>query len=182
MSDAGEEHGLGVPVGKVLLAPHHPGWAEAYERERGRLADALESLTPVVEHIGSTAIPGIVAKPLLDIMVGIPEIADHAKAIAPMEALGYTYKGEFGIPDRHFFVLGDEATSTHHVHLVKFGGHFWQLNLVFRDHLRAHADACDRYAAEKRRLVREFADAREKYTAGKDAIIRELLAEAGWKE
>lgn len=182
MSAADREPVLGVPVGKVRLASHDPTWGESFERERVRIAAALQPLAPTIEHVGSTAIPGIIAKPLLDMMVGITPIADHAKALAPLEALGYEYKGEFGIPDRHFYVLGDAHHSTHHVHLVEMGGNFWRLNLVFRDYLRASADARDRYAAEKRRLAVEFSDAREKYTAGKDAIITQLLREAGWEE
>lgn len=182
MSAADREPGLGVPVGKVRLTTHDPTWSEAFERERVRIAGALMPLSPTIEHVGSTAIPGIIAKPLLDMMVGIASIADHARALAPLEALGYEYKGEFGIPDRHFYVLGDAHHSTHHVHLAELDGHFWRLNLVFRDYLRASADARDRYAAEKKRLAVEFHDAREKYTAGKDAIITQLLREAGWEE
>ena len=181
MTGAGGHHGLGVPVGKVRLAEYRPDWPHAFERERARVAEALHERAPVIEHVGSTAIPGIIAKPLLDMMVGIPNIADHARAVEPMRRLGYVYHGEFGIPDRHFFVLGDATHSTHHVHLVEYGGPFWRLNLVFRDYLRSSASARERYAAEKHRLHAEFADAREKYTAGKDAIIRELLKEAGWE-
>jgi GrpB-like predicted nucleotidyltransferase (UPF0157 family) len=176
------EHSLGVPVGKVRLAVHDPAWASAFTIERNRLSKALADMHPRIEHIGSTSIPGIVAKPLLDIMVGIPDMAEHPRAVEPLVALGYEHKGEFGIPGRQFFVLGDAAHSTHHLHLEQYGGHFWRLNLVFRDHLRTSADARDRYAAEKRRLVAEFREEREKYTAGKDAIIRELLREAGWEE
>jgi len=178
MGGAGADRSLGVPPGKVRLVAYDPAWPGAFLRERDRLTGALGALTPAVEHIGSTAVPGMTAKPLLDVMVGIPDIAWHTRAIAPLEALGYTYKGEYGIPDRHFFVLGDP--TTHHVHLVKHGGHFWRLNLAFRDHLRTSADARTRYTDEKVRLHAAFPDSREKYTAGKDAIIRELLKEAGW--
>lgn len=182
MEDGPGEHGLGVPVGKVRLAVHDPQWAAAFEAERARLTEALADVSPVIEHVGSTAIPGIIAKPLLDIMVGIAEIGMHERALAPMRELGYEHKGEFGIPGRQFFVLERGPMVTHHVHMVAHGGEFWRLNLLFRDYLRVNAGARERYAAEKRRLAVEFRDAREKYTAGKDAIIRELLTEAGWRE
>ena len=171
---------LGVPEGRVTLAPYHGSWPRAFEAERERIAGALGPACVAVEHVGSTAVPGIeLAKPLIDAMVGLGRIADHAGLVAPMESLGYTYKGEFGIPDRHFFTLGDP--TTHHVHMVEHGGAFWRLNLLFRDHLRADASARQRYVARKRELLDRFADARERYTQGKDEIIKALLAEAGWE-
>ncbi len=178
MGASGHDRQLGVPAGKVRLIEYNPAWPGDFARERDRIATALADLSVTIEHVGSTAVPGMTAKPLIDMMVGIPDIAWHARAIAPLEAIGYAYKGEYGIPDRHFFVLGDP--TTHHVHLVQYGGHFWHLNLAFRDHLRAVADARTRYTDEKVRLHAAFPDSREKYTAGKDAIIRELLKEAGW--
>jgi len=170
---------LGVPQGKVRLVDYQTAWPAAYERERARIEQALGERVVGVEHIGSTAVPGMISKPLIDMMIGLPDIAGYEACIPLMEALGYEYKGEYGIPDRHFFVLGDP--TTHHVHMVQHGADFWRLNLLFRDFLRGNAEARDRYVAEKRRLSEEFAEKRELYTKGKDGIIRELLAEAGWK-
>jgi GrpB-like predicted nucleotidyltransferase (UPF0157 family) len=170
---------LGVPQGKVRLVDYQQDWPAAFDVERTRLIDALGS-DVTIEHIGSTAVPGTTSKPLIDIMIGLPGIADHAAHIPRLEALGYTYRGEYGIPDRHFFTLGDP--TTHHVHLVARGGHFWRLNLLFRDFLRENPGARERYVAEKKRLGEAHADDRELYTKGKNSIIQALLAEAGWEE
>ncbi|MEO1129258.1 MAG: GrpB family protein [Planctomycetota bacterium] len=170
---------LGVPQGKVCLVEYQQDWPAAFDAERARLSDALGHDVSI-EHIGSTAVPDTISKPLIDVMIGLPDIADHAAHIPRLETLGYTYRGEYGIPDRHFFTLGDP--TTHHVHMVAHGEHFWRLNLLFRDHLRNNADARERYVAEKKRLGDVHADDRAQYTKGKDGIIRAILAEAGWRE
>ena len=171
---------LGVPQGRVRLADYDPSWPEAFARERDRIAGALVELSTGIEHIGSTAVEGMRSKPLIDIMVGLTRIEDHTLCVPRLEALGYVYKGEFGLPGRHFFVLGDP--TTHHVHVVARGGHFWRLNIHFRDLLRRDPRAREAYVAEKDRLAREHAGSREQYTAGKDAIIRRLLSESGWTD
>lgn len=171
---------LGVPQGKVCLSDYQQEWPEAFVRERARVVAALGDRVVAVEHVGSTAVLGMWAKPLIDVMVGLRTIDQHGACLGPMQSLGYEYKGEFGIPDRHFFVLGDP--TTHHVHMVEHAGHFWRLNLHFRDLLRRDPSARARYEAEKIALAREHADCREKYTAGKNTIIQTLLRESGWVE
>lgn len=171
---------LGVPPGKVRLSDYQQSWPESFLREKGRLEAGLRANVVEVEHIGSTAVDGMRAKPLIDVMVGLERIEDHAPCVPIMEDLGYEYKGEFGIPGRHFFVLGDPTTF--HVHMVEHGRHFWRLNLHFRDMLRRDPAARARYEAEKIRLAQEHADCREKYTAGKNTIIQTLLKESGWTD
>lgn len=171
---------LGLPQGRVRLADYDESWADAFVREHDRIAQALGELTTGIEHIGSTAVHAMRSKPLIDVMVGLARIEDHAPCVPRLEAIGYEYKGEFGLPGRHFFVLGDP--TTHHVHLVVKDGHFWRLNLHFRDLLRSNPHAAQQYLAEKERLALEHAESREKYTAGKDATIRRLLAESGWSD
>ena len=115
---------------------------------------------------------------LLVCPIGLAKLEDHTSCVPILEKLGYEYKGEFGLPGRHFFVLGDP--TTHHVHVVVHDAHFWRLNLHFRELLRHDPDARQRYVEEKERLAIEHAECREKYTAGKDAIIKSLLSESGW--
>lgn len=168
---------LGVPQGKVTLTPYQDDWPADFAAERERLLHTLPHVV-AVEHIGSTAVPGMTAKPLIDLMIGLTHVERYEDCIAPMQQLGYAYMGEYGIPDRHFFVLGDP--TTHHAHMVVHEGEFWRLNILFRDHLRRNEHARDRYLAVKRELAEKFPDDRKQYTAGKDKIIRELLADAGW--
>lgn len=175
---------LGLIPGTVTLCDYDPQWPQDYRREADRLLDATASRDgagPIKEvaHIGSTSIPGMMAKPMIDMMVGLHTLADVPALIPTLTQLGYEYKGEFGIPDRHFFTLGNP--TTHHVHMVFHGGPFWRLNILFRDHLRDHPHEAAAYVALKRELAAKFSNNRESYTKGKDAFIRAMLHRAGWR-
>lgn len=173
---------LGLSPGTVALCEYDPQWPEHFNRESQRLYDSTAGTPgPIKEivHIGSTSVPGMLAKPMIDMMVGLCTLADVAALIPSLQSLGYEYKGEFGIPDRHFFTLGDP--TTHHVHMVLHGGPFWRLNVLFRDHLRNNPDEARAYEALKRGLAVKYANNREAYTKGKDAFIRSMLLRAGWQ-
>lgn len=170
---------IGVPPGKVVLADYDPDWPAEFVAERRILQQALTPFTPAIEHIGSTAVPGLLAKPLIDIMIGIADLAQVAACVAPMQACGYEYKGEFGVPDRHFFLKGDP--TTHHVHIVARSGDHWRSYLTFRDVLRADLAVAEEYAVLKRELAAQHATNRDAYTQGKDAFIRGVLARSGWR-
>lgn len=169
---------LGLTPGTVTLSEYDPQWPEHFRVEEVRLRAALGDRLLSVEHIGSTSVPGMIAKPMIDMLVGLRTLGDLASIVPVMESLGYQYKGEFGIPDRHFFTLNDP--TTHHVHMVFHGGPFWRLNVLFRDHLRNHPHEARAYEALKRELAVKFANNREAYTKGKDAFIRSMLQRAGW--
>lgn len=172
---------LGLEAGTVRLASYSKNWPEAFAGMRSELARALADHGHVeTEHIGSTSVPSMTSKPMIDLMTGITSIDDVAACVEPLERLGYEYKGEFGLPGRHFFVMGEPATQ--HLHLVEHAGHFWRLNVFFRDLLRNDVGARERYLAVKRELAEKHADSRADYTAGKDHIIKTLLAEAGWRD
>lgn len=170
---------LGLAPGTVTLTDYDPRWPEYFRVEADRLRAGLGTLVKDVAHVGSTSVPGMIAKPLIDVMVGLNTLADIAAAIPIMQSLGYEYKGEFGVPDRHFFVLGDP--TTHHVHMVFHGGPFWRLNCLFRDHLRDNPGEARAYETLKRELAAKFANNRESYTKGKDSFIRSMLSRAGWQ-
>lgn len=172
---------LGLPPGTVTLSEYDPQWPEHFRRESERLIQTTggpDGPIKDIAHIGSTSVPGMIAKPMIDMMVGLRTLADVSALVPILQGLGYEYKGEFGIPDRHFFTLGDP--TTHHVHMVHHGGPFWRLNVLFRDHLRNHPDEARAYEALKRGLAAKFANNREAYTKGKDAFIRSMLHRAGW--
>ncbi len=121
----------------------------------------------MVEHIGSTAVPGLVAKPILDLLAGLQPL-DVAPGVAAMEALGYEYLGEYGIPGREFFRKGGDA-RTHHVHAVELGGPQWVRHVAFRDYLRAHPDEAARYGAAKRSAATAVDGDWESYCGGQGA-------------
>lgn len=172
---------LGLESGMVRLVDYSDRWPEAFGAMRAEVVEAIGGYGHVeTEHIGSTSVPGFTSKPMIDLMTGIERIEDFEPCIAPLERLGYVYKGEFGLPGRQFFVLNDPATA--HLHLVQHNGHFWRLNVFFRDLLRNDEAARERYLTVKRELAEKYANSRPDYTKGKDTIIKTLLREAGWTE
>jgi GrpB-like predicted nucleotidyltransferase (UPF0157 family) len=129
-----------------------------------------------IQHVGSTAIPGLGAKPIIDIMVAISELADVEKCIGPLATLGYEFRGEAGIPGRLFF--GKGSPRTHNLHRVEGQGDFWRDLILFRDFLRTHPDEASRYYELKRRLAARFGADREAYAEGKTGFIESVLARA----
>lgn len=166
---------LGLERGKVVLADPHPGWVTLYEAERQRLQEAIGPLIVGIEHFGSTSIPGIKAKPILDILVGLPDFEAGAALVGPMEELGYDYVGTQMVPDDHLFGLGQPRR--HLVHAVVHGGYHWVRNLRFRDALRADPSLAAAYEALKVDLAARFGNERASYTAAKKTFI-DAIADA----
>ncbi|MCO6449187.1 MAG: GrpB family protein [Caldilineales bacterium] len=170
---------LGLEPGRVQLASHDPRWAALFQQEKERLSDAIGEFVLDIQHVGSTSIPDIPAKPILDIGVAVHNFEQARVCIQPMLQLGYEYKGEFGIPRRHYFVSGEPRT--HHVHMNEIGGKDWETQILFRDYLRAHPVAAGRYAMLKQELAAQFPDDRDAYLDGKAPFIQSTLADAyGW--
>ena len=159
----------------VEIVDHDPSWAVKFEAERPRLAGVFDGKVIGIEHIGSTSVPGLCAKPIVDILVGLRELELSAEEIEGMERLGYEYLGEFGLPGRLYFRKGEPRT--HHVHVVAHGGDHWKRHLFFRDALRSDPEELRRYDELKRRLAAE-GHSREAYTELKTPFIREVEARA----
>src|ERR1700686_933409 len=132
---------LGLKHNVNLLVDYDPQWESEFINERKRIAEALGAVARGVEHYGSTAVPGMRAKPILDILVGVSPIDDWEKCRVPLEGLGYDYAANAGVPDHPIFGRGrDSMERTHLVHVVEFLGVSWRTNLAFWDALRR--DAC----------------------------------------
>lgn len=162
----------------VEIVQYDPAWPAEYERERDLIADALGNLMVGIEHVGSTAVPGLGAKPIIDMMVGVRSLADGEKCVAPMEGLGYEYKGEFGIPGRLYFRKLTDGLRTHHLHMVEIESDFWQRHLLFRDYLREHPKEGRNYYELKIRLAERFGTDRLGYNEAKTEFIESALARA----
>jgi GrpB-like predicted nucleotidyltransferase (UPF0157 family) len=166
---------------EVIIVPYDPAWPALYEAEAARLRAALPAdLVLAMEHFGSTAIPGLAAKPVIDILVAVPSIAEaRERTVAPLEALGYAFWADNPKRDRLFFVKGlpPAPRRTHHVHMTELEGEAWR-RLRFRDHLRTHAEAREAYLALKLDLARRFPDDREAYTEGKQSFVDAIMAQA----
>ena len=168
---------LGLKRGAVALAEYTYQWREAFCEARAILTDALASVPCEIEHIGSTSVPGLKAKPLLDIAIGIEGCYPLENCIPVLEAVGYTYRGrsdEIG----YLFVRGPEEKRTHYLHVVRLGDSNWERWLTFRNYLRANANARQTYESEKTRLAILFEEDRDSYTSGKSRVIGDLLCQA----
>src|SRR5262245_10403815 len=115
---------LGLASGEIQLSPYESDWQTLFLEERGQLQASLGEYVRDIQHLGSTSIPGMIAKPILDIGIAGTAFEEAVRCIPPMEKLGYTYKGENGIPRRHYFVKGE--ARTHHVHMVEIGSEEWR--------------------------------------------------------
>jgi GrpB-like predicted nucleotidyltransferase (UPF0157 family) len=160
---------LGLEGGKVRLRDSDQRWPELFRAERERLMAAIGPLVTGIEHFGSTSIPGIKAKPILDILVGLKRFEDGTKLIEPLAGLGYDYVGTEMVPNDHLFGRGVVRTVL--LHAVEDGGYHWRRNLRFRDRLRAEPGLAADYEALKVELAERFADKRAEYTAAKKAFI-----------
>jgi GrpB-like predicted nucleotidyltransferase (UPF0157 family) len=163
-----------MPSERVELVDYDPSWARLFAEERERLSGVFDGKAVAIEHIGSTSVPGLSAKPIVDVLVGLAELELAPEQILAMAELGYEYLGEHGLPGRLFF---RKFPRTHHVHVVAFGGIHWERQLAFRDVLRNDAEERERYDAFKRRLAAE-GHPREVYTELKTPFIREVEARA----
>ncbi|HTU65033.1 MAG TPA: GrpB family protein [Steroidobacteraceae bacterium] len=160
----------------VTLAPYDPSWPAAFEAERRRLR-GVPGITPeAIEHIGSTAVPGLTAKPVVDLMLGVTHWPPPAALVAQLVVLGYEDLGEAGVPERRYLRL--RGPVSFNLHVVRRDGDHWSNNLRLRDHLRADPIARERYAAAKRAAVAAGATRLLAYSAAKQPAIAELLAVA----
>lgn len=162
----------------VEVVPYDPRWPALFEAEARRLRDALGANVVEIHHVGSTAVPGLAAKPVLDILpvVSALDLVDEREP--EMTALGYRARGEAGIAGRRYFVKDTDGRRTHHVHAYRAGHPAVARHLDFRDYLRAHPAQAERYASLKVRLAERFRLDAAGYTEAKRERIEALLEEA----
>ena len=161
----------------VVVVDYDSSWPARYERERASivaaLGDVMEGVAGI-EHVGSTAVPGLAAKPIIDIMIGVRELPVGERCVEPLESLGYEYRGDAGIPGRYYFRKGNPRS--HHLHMVQHGTEFWQRHLLFRDLLRERPAVAQEYAALKKELAVQYRTDRLAYTEAKTPFIDAALA------
>src|SRR5690242_16455065 len=137
---------------KIIIKEYDPLWPALYEAEREEIMEAIGHYVADIQHMGSTAVPGLAAKPVIDILVGLRRLLDAQDCILPIEGMNYEYVPEFEaeFPDRRYFRKGTNGVRSHQIHMVEIGSDFWERHLLFRDYLRDHPDAANDYAALKR--------------------------------
>lgn len=158
----------------VYLVDYDPAWPERFRLEEAALQDAIGSwVTGGIHHVGSTAVPGMSAKPVIDILVGVESLEASRPCIELLAPLQYLY-APYRADVMHWFCKPDPAKRTHHLHLVPTGSARYLEELAFRDYLRAHPERARAYEALKRDLAVRFRHDREGYTQGKAEFVREL--------
>jgi GrpB-like predicted nucleotidyltransferase (UPF0157 family) len=167
---------LGLEKGVLHVAPPNPEWPAAFLAEERRIRSFLGGRPLIIEHVGSTAVPGLWAKPILDMMASPPAGVSRVPYIEALVRAGYEHMGEYGMSGRDYFRLG--IPRTHHLHMLELGGEDWRRHIAFRDYLRAHPEAAAEYSALKRRLADEYASNRPGYTDAKTAFVEAILAAA----
>jgi GrpB-like predicted nucleotidyltransferase (UPF0157 family) len=180
--DRGET--VAVRQDPIRMCPYDPAWAVSFEYERARLAAVLDtSLTQPVEHIGSTAVPGLVAKPIIDIVAVVDDIEAAAVAEVPLREIGWLAAPEPGddAERKLSYCLPSVELRTHHLHVVERESSGWRGWLAFRNYLRTHPDAAREYGELKTRLAKEYGtdpNQRDAYRAGKAEWVGSITTRA----
>jgi len=165
----------------VEIADYDPEWAALFEKEKRRILKVIGNNVVRIEHIGSTAVPGLGAKPIIDIMVAVDCLSDAEKCIVPLRSIGYEYvpRHEAVIPERRYFRKGHPPKEQHyHLHMVEFKSDFWKKHLLFRDYLRTHPKVAQQYYELKKTLAATHGSDHEAYTEAKTSFIESVIAKA----
>lgn len=162
---------------EVCLAAYDSQWAEKFAAERDRLMDLLPGRFLAIEHVGSTAVPGLSAKPIIDILAGVHSLCEADALLWPLCLQDYVTSAEFNatLQDRRWLMRHAKGKRTHHLHLVVYSGEQWTQHLQFRDMLRSDTFIRKRYEQLKQELAERYRHDREAYTSTKAAFINEIL-------
>jgi GrpB-like predicted nucleotidyltransferase (UPF0157 family) len=163
----------------IHIVPYDPTWVAKFEDEKASLETLLAPWRRgPIEHVGSTAVVGLCAKPVIDVMVGVTSLVESEPAKDALRRAGYQY-AEYKTDVMHWFCKPSLAIRTHHLHLIPYGSQLWYDRLKFRDLLRTDSTLAAEYAALKLELAKRFKFDREAYTDGKFPFIARALASAG---
>ncbi|MRG87199.1 GrpB family protein [Salinibacillus xinjiangensis] len=159
----------------VNLEKYNPDWPKQYEYEKKRILDAVGDNVLGIEHIGSTSINGLEAKPIIDILLGVHKLDEVPRLIRPLSEVNYEYVPKLELKDRRFFRKGLWGQGTCHLHIVEYNSNEWMDKLQFRDYLRTHPEAAVEYASLKKELATKYKYDRPTYTQKKEPFIHRIL-------
>ena len=173
----GHRRGVNKSPNPVEIVEYDPRWAETFETLRASLAEALGNLTAAIEHVGSTAVPGLAAKPIIDIDVLLNSASDLPLVILKLASIGYVHRGDLGIVGREAFAT-PPGIPAHHLYVCPPESREYPRHLALRDYLRAHPSEALAYGNLKRSLAARFRDDRISYNEGKSEFVELLLGRA----
>ncbi|MDV3293650.1 MAG: GrpB family protein [Nitrososphaerales archaeon] len=161
----------------VVIVEYDPSWPRMFEEEKARIITAAGKWIMTIEHIGSTAVPGLGGKPIIDLLAGVRVLALAASCVPRLGSIGYLYhpEKEGTLPERGYF-----DKPSYHLHMVEESSDFWSRHIAFRDHLRRHPETAMRYLDLKRAMAQKYRVDREGYTAAKTHFIVSTLKKAGY--
>jgi len=165
---------------KVIVVEYNKEWPKLFDKEQDLLWKTLSETVVCIEHIGSTSVPGLAAKPVIDIMIGLRNFAEADGLVPKVVDLGYIYirKYEDVMPYRRFFQKMQNGKYTHHIHMVEINHEFWERHLLFRDYLRKNPKTAGEYALLKKKLAkRQWKDTND-YTDAKTQFIKGIEEQA----
>ena len=161
----------------VIIEDYDPRWPQVFEMLRSRVSAVLNELAISIEHVGSTAVPGLAAKPIIDIDVLLRSSTDLRAVISKLAELGYQHKGDLGVSGREAFRANGSAVQ-HHLYVCLPGSREYSRHIAFRNYLRAHAADANAYALLKRELASKFGSDREGYNQAKSEFVQRILERA----
>jgi GrpB-like predicted nucleotidyltransferase (UPF0157 family) len=170
---------------EIIIVEYDARWPGLFAQERDLILSRIGRDAVAIEHIGSTAVPGLGAKPIIDIMIAVRRLADAERCIKPLAAIHYEYVPghEAVTPERRYFHKGtSRGRRTHHLHMVERDSDFWRRHLLFRDFLRAHPAEAQQYYRLKRELAQHCGADREAYTEAKTSFIKACVERARFGE
>lgn len=161
----------------IEVVPYDPRWPARFERASRALMAAIGEYISTIEHIGSTAVPGLAAKPVIDLLIAVNSLDDAPTFLPLLAPLGYKYiqRHEAVFPERRYLHRIVSGRHTHHLHIVELASDFLRVQLLFRDYLRAHPEAVVQYSALKYQLAEKYRYDREAYTDAKSGFIQHIL-------
>ena len=169
---------LGLKHNQNIIVDYDPEWPILFEQEKNRLQSIRLDVVRGIEHFGSTSVPGLRAKPILDILIGILPLNEWSQYKQPLESLGYDYAENAGVPGHYIFGRGrDSSERTHLIHIVEFDGESWRFNLAFRDALRANRNLREEYLIAKETASKLAPEGRAKYNELKHAFFNKVNLE-----
>jgi GrpB-like predicted nucleotidyltransferase (UPF0157 family) len=169
---------LGLPRGTTVIREYDVRWIQEFDTEAETLRSILGASVSEIEHVGSTAVPGLAAKPILDLALAFDSAENLTQARRLLRAKGYSDRGDQGEEGGVVFVKGPASARTHHLHLVQAGSNQWCRYLTFRDTLRIDQVRREEYATLKKEVASQYRRDRPAYQQAKSAFIQETLARA----
>lgn len=169
---------IGLKRGTVSLAKHYEEWAREFDKEKENLQKLVGDIALDIQHIGSTSIPNLSAKPIIDILMAVKSLSDVSKIQKTLEDNGYEYRENGTDNIQVLFAKGSEDNRTHYLHITELESKEWQNSIGFRDYMRTHPEEVKEYDALKRELAEKYPDNRGEYTASKKSYVEGVFKKA----